>query len=68
MTGPFVLDEYQACSGERAEQRGRRLKDPKGFAGAKAHILFWAFAARLKSCPVTKQRDIGRFKREPEQT
>jgi len=27
-------------------------------AGAKAHVVFVAFAARLKSCPVTKPQSI----------
>jgi hypothetical protein len=30
-------------------------------AGAKAQLLFAAFAARLKSCPVTKRRRNGAF-------
>jgi hypothetical protein len=39
----------------------------KAAAGAKAHIHFAVFSARLKSCPDTKQQRFGPLRYLPEQ-
>jgi hypothetical protein len=58
----FSEDEYQACSGiGHGAEKKTVVVDRKYSAGAEAHLYFEAFAARLKSCPVTKPQRIDSF-------
>ena len=55
----FPVNEYQSSSGEGLVQVKMGLGQERDAAGAKAHVAFAAFAARLKSCPVTRQLRIA---------
>jgi hypothetical protein len=52
-----VPEKPQRPGPEQAAEKGQMLneKPEKRPSGAKAHVYFAVFSARLKSCPVTKQ-------------
>jgi len=57
----FSEDDYQSCSGKDTPRAKRGVEPARDAAGAKAHAPFATFAARLKSCLVTKQQHIACF-------
>jgi hypothetical protein len=65
----FSEDEYQSCSGiGHGANKKTVVVEKKDSAGAEAHLYFVAFAARLKSCPVTKHCPFIPWAAEPELT
>jgi hypothetical protein len=65
----FLEDEYQACSGIGNGANKKTVVVKRKYpAGAEAHLYFVAFAARLKSCPVTKHCSFIPWAAEPELT